>query len=97
MRNQQSYLSFSLLALCSWIAAILAITYIALLAVVMNYAALTVEYSQSVRNKEAEIAKFESKYLSAIARIATTDYIAEGYVQPINKTFVRTNSATALR
>ncbi len=63
----------------------------------MNYAALTVEYSQSARNGEAIVATLEGQYLSIISRISTIDYVAEGYTLPIKKTFVRADSATALR
>jgi hypothetical protein len=97
MRNFRSYLSFSPLALCSGTVAILAITYIGLIAVVMNYAALTVEFSQSVRNEEAAVASLEGQYLAVVARITTTNYTAEGYTLPLKKTFVKTDSATALR
>ena len=75
----------------------LAVTYIGLIAAVMSYAALTIEFSQSVRNDEASIATLEGQYLAAVAQVTNTDYLAAGYVTPIVKTFVKAKSATALR
>lgn len=97
MHNIRSYLSFSPLALCVGVVAILMVTYIGLIAVVMNYAALAVEFSQSARNEEAAVATLEGTYLAVVSRITTTDYIAEGYVLPHTKKFVQMKSPTALR
>lgn len=77
--------------------AFLSVAYIGLIAVVMSYAALTVESSQSVRNDEASVAELEGQYLAAVAEITTMDYAAAGYVVPLSKTFVRAKSTTALR
>ena len=85
------------MTLCSGLVVVLVITYIGLIAVVMSYAALTVEFSQSVRNDEAEVAKLESEYLDITARITNTDYTIEGYALPIVKIFVPAKSVTALR
>lgn len=78
-------------------AVIFLITYIGLMAVVMSYAALTIEFSQSVRNDEAAVAVLESQYLTMVSNITNTDYAAAGYAVPIAKTFVPTKSVTALR
>lgn len=75
----------------------LAVAYIGLIAVVMSYAALTVEFSQSVRNDEAAVAALESRYLASVANITTGDYTAAGYVKPVAKIFVAAQSVTALR
>ncbi len=85
-----------MVSICSGVVAVLAITYIGLIAVVMSYAVLTVEFSQSVRNDEATVATLESQYLTAIARITATDYAAAGYTKPIAETFVPTESVAAL-
>lgn len=77
--------------------AVLAVVYIGLIAVVMSYAALTIEFSQSVRNDEAEVAALEGRYLDAVARVMATDYAAADYAVPVAKTFVRAASVTALR
>jgi hypothetical protein len=90
-------LPFSPVSLCFGAVAVLAITYIGLIAVVMSYAVLTVEFSQSVRNDEATVATLESQYLTAVAQITDTNYVAAGYAKPIAKIFVPTQSATALR
>jgi len=97
MHNIRSHFSFSPLALSVGVVAVLIVTYAGLIAVVMNYAALAIEFSQSARNEEAAVAALEGRYLAVIARITTTDYLAAGYVLPRTKTFVQMKSATALR
>ena len=77
--------------------ATLTIVYIGLIAVVMSYATLTVEFSQSVRNDEAAVAQLEARYLAAVSEITKTDYTAAGYAKPVTQTFIPTKSATALR
>ncbi|MBU6388495.1 hypothetical protein KGQ72_01290 [Patescibacteria group bacterium] len=76
---------------------ILVVAYIGLIAVVMSYAALTVEFSQSVRNDESAVAALESAYLAGVDRVTNTDYAAAGYTKPLAQVFVRAESATALR
>jgi hypothetical protein len=97
MRNFRTHTTFSLLKLASGIVATLLVTYIGLIAVVMSYAVLTVEYTQSVRNDESTVALLESQYLAAVARITSTDYAAAGYAKPLAQIFVRGESGTALR
>jgi hypothetical protein len=97
MRKPSFRLPFSPVSLAIATVTILAVTYFGLIAAVMSYAALTVEFSQSVRNNEASVAALEGQYLAAVARITATDYAAEGYVSPTVKIFVRAKSATALR
>ncbi len=82
---------------CIGTVVVLLVMYIGLIATVMSYAALTVEFSQSVKNNESVVAVLEGRYLEAVARITATDYLAEGYALPTAKTFVRAKSATALR
>ena len=97
MRNFRSYFPFSVVSLCSGAVAVLVVAYIGLIAVVMSYAALTVEFSQSVRNDEAAVAVLEGQYLASVAHITGTNYAAEGYTKPTAKVFVRAESVTALR
>lgn len=97
MHNFRYRLPFSVVPLLSGMVAVLAVVYIGLIAVVMSYAVLTVEFSQSVRNDEATVATLESQYLASVARITSTDYTAEGYAKPIITAFVPTQSMTALR
>ena len=63
----------------------------------MNYAALTIEFSQSVKNDEAVVAALEGQYLSSVANITGTDYVAAGYAQPVAEIFVPAKGVTALR
>ena len=95
--NLRVRLPFSPVRLAALAVAVLVVAYIGLIAVVMSYAALTVEFSQSVRNDEAAVATLESQYLAAVARITDTDYAAVGYAKPIVETFVPAASVTALR
>lgn len=87
----------SAVSLCSGIVAVLAVTYIGLIAVVMSYAAATVEFSQSVRNDESTVAALESQYLAAVAVITHTNYIAAGYAKPVAEIYIPQKSVTALR
>ncbi|MHB1769959.1 MAG: hypothetical protein ACYCPH_02690 [Minisyncoccota bacterium] len=91
------HLPFSPVSFCFGTVAVLAVTYIGLIAVVMSYAVLTVEFSQSVRNDEATVAMLESKYLATMTQITSTNYIAAGYAKPIAQAFVPAQSVTALR
>jgi len=97
MLNLRSHLPFSVTALCSGAVAVLAVVYIGLIAVVMSYAALTIEFSQSVKNDESVVASLEWQYLSTVAEITGSDYSAAGYALPIAKIFVPAKSVTALR
>ena len=97
MHNRSFHLPCSLTALASGTVAVLALVYIGLIAVVMSYAALTVEFTQSVRNDGAEVAALEGNYFAASALIADTDYAAAGYTKPIAERFVPAASVTALR
>jgi hypothetical protein len=97
MRNFHSRLPFSLQALCVGVVVTLMITYIGLIAVVMNYAAATVTFSQSVRDDESAVAILEGQYLIEVARITAMNYTTAGYALPNAKIFVPAKSATALR
>ncbi len=89
--------SFSPIALLTGLVATLGVAYVGLIAVVMAYAAVTVQFSQSVRSDEAQVAVLEGQYLSAIAGINSTDYAAAGYAKPIAEVYVPGARATALR
>lgn len=97
MPNLRSGIPFSFLSLCYGAAGTLLVVYIGLIAVIMSYATLTIEFSQSVRDNEAAIAALEGRYLADIARITGANYAAEGYAKPAVKAFVRAESVTALR
>ncbi len=86
-----------MMSLCLGVVAVLAVAYLGLIAVIMSYATLTVEFSQSVRNDETAVAMLEGQYLSMMADITKTDYTAAGYTAPSAKIFVPTKSVTALR
>lgn len=97
MRNFTMRMPFSPVALSSAAVAVLALVYIALIAVVMGYAALTIEFSQSVRNEESVVAELEATYLARVKDVTVLDYRAAGYVKPISETYVPAKSVTALR
>lgn len=97
MHNTRPYFPFSALSMCYGAVGVLLVAYIGLIAVVMSYAALTVEFSQSVKTDESAVAVLEGQYLAGVARLTNTDYAAEGYAKPAAKAFVRAQSATALR
>lgn len=89
--------SFSPLSLAAGLVAVLVTAYIGLIAVIMSYAALTVEFSESLRREEAAVAALEGSYLDAVSRITTADYHALGYAMPAQQSFVPEVSGTALR
>ncbi|MFZ1075461.1 MAG: hypothetical protein WAN50_03750 [Minisyncoccia bacterium] len=97
MRKIRNYSPFSPVSLCAGAVGVLAVAYIALIAVVMSYAALTVEFSQSVRNDEAAVATLESQYLDGVQQVTGTNYLAEGYVKPNSEVYVRAESGTSIR
>lgn len=84
-------------ALALTLVAVLAVVYIALIAVVMSYGALTVSFSQSVRDDEASVATLESRYLAQVATITATDYASLGYERPAKEVFVPKAAVAALR
>lgn len=84
-------------SLCFGVVAVLIVAYVGLIAIVMSYAALTVEFSQSVRNNETTIAALERQYLASMAHITRIDYVAAGYTIPSVKMFVPARSVTAVR
>ena len=97
MRNISFRFRFSFLSLCTGAVAVLAVVYIGSIATVMTYAALTVEFSQSVKNDEAAVGVLESNYLASVSNIETINYQSLGYVAPTKKIFVPQTSMTALR
>ena len=88
---------FSPVALSLALVITLAVAYVALIATVMSYAALTVSFSQSVRSMEGEVATLESEYFAAVSSVADTDYASKGYEKPAGETYVSAARATALR
>lgn len=97
MHNVRRRFPLSFLQLCYGAVGVLVVTYVGLIAVVMSYAALTVEFSQSVKQDEATVAVLESQYLASVAQITNTDYSTEGYAKPVAQIFVPAKSVTALR
>lgn len=89
--------AFSPVSYAATLAGALFVAYLALIAVVMSYAALTVEFSQQERNDEATVAGLEAQYLAQVAAVTTTDYVALGYAKPAAQLFVSAAPATALR
>ncbi|MBU6214672.1 hypothetical protein KGM48_02405 [Patescibacteria group bacterium] len=89
--------NISLLQWCAGIVSGLFVVYIGLIAVVMSYASLTIEFSQSIKNDESSVAALDSRYLASIAAITDTDYAADGYALPSAKLYVPAKSVTAVR
>ena len=83
--------------LCVGAVGTLLVVYIALIAVVMTYATLAIEFSQSIQNDKSSVAVLEAEYLASVSRLTTTDFAAAGYVTPSATHYVPTKSATALR
>lgn len=77
--------------------ALLGVSYVALIAIVMSYAALTIQFSQSVRSDQAAVATLEAQYLAAVAVVTNTDYSALGYTKPVSRVYVPSARLTALR
>ncbi len=90
-------LPFSPVSIAATTVGVLAVVYIGLIAVVMNYAATTIEFSQSVRTNSSLIAELESKYLATVSDVTNIDYVRAGYVKPVAQMFVPARSTTALR
>ena len=97
MYNSHRAFRYSPVPISLGIVVILALTYIGLIATVMSYAALTVEFSQSVRNDEAAVAKLESRYLAVVSQITSINPEVAGYEKPTTLIYVPTKRATALR
>ncbi|HVW82688.1 MAG TPA: hypothetical protein VHC68_01960 [Candidatus Paceibacterota bacterium] len=74
----------------------LALTYLGLVAFSMSYAALEVEFSQSVKDDQASVATLDARYLAQIARITQSDPTAAGYAAPVAERYVPAAPATAL-
>lgn len=90
-------LPYSPVSILATIVGMLVVVYLGLIAVVMSYAAHTIEFAQSSRANEAVVAQLEARYLARVAEITNTDYASHGYVKPIAQTFVSSRSGTALR
>ena len=78
------------------ITTLLILVYVGLIAIVMSYAAMHVEFAEQVRSDEATVARLESAYLNSIGVIAAIDYENVGYTKPLAKSFVPGPAATAL-
>ena len=76
--------------------ALLVLSYIGLIAVVMSYAALQVEFTQSVRSDEAAVAALEASYLNSLSIVTNTDYASLGYEKPLAQIFVPGAPKTAV-
>ena len=97
MHKSRFHFQFFIVPVCYGTVAVLAVVYIGLIGVVMSYAALTVEFSQSVKADQASVAVLEGQYLSSVSRIQNMDYRTAGYAAPLAMTFVHSAVKTALR
>ena len=87
----------SLIRFCIWLNVLLVCTYVTLIAVVMSYAALHIEFAEGAKQGEAEVATLEASYFSALSRLTATDYRALGYAQPTIKRFVTGTETLSVR
>ncbi len=97
MHKFRFHIPFSPVSLAAGTVVVLAVVYIGMIAMVMSYAALTIEFTQSVKSDEASLAVLESQYLSGVAQIESVDYRTIGYAAPVAQIFVPAASMTALR
>ena len=97
MPKHRSRFAFSPVSLSLGLTGTLLVLYIGLIATVMSYAALTIEFSQSIKTDNAAVATLESSYLSTVSRVTSTDYTAAGYTTPATIVYVPAAPATALR
>ncbi len=98
MRNTYfSALSLPINHFCYALVGLLLLIYIGTIAVVMSYATLTVEFTQSVRTESSSLASLERQYLEEVAKITAVEYTTEGYAKPETKIFVRSKGGTALK
>ncbi len=74
----------------------LILLYLGLIAFVMSYAAMHVEYAQSLRETQAAVGTLEAKYLAQVSGITTTDYAALGYQKPLSQAFVPSTPTAAI-
>lgn len=88
---------FPIVSVMTGIVALLGLCYLSLIAVVMSYAVVAVDFSQSVRDDKAAVATLESNYLGAVSNILNTDYRKAGYQKPVAEIFVPERAVTALR
>ena len=95
MRNL--FHTFTPVSAAATFAGALFVSYVALIAFVMTFATLSVGFTQSERSDEATVATLEAQYLSGLATITNTNYVALGYAKPATTVFVPAAAATALR
>lgn len=88
---------FSPLKLASSAVGALLVVYIGLIAVVMSYASLTIEYAESMKQVKSQVATLETSYLASVSRLTSADYHALGYAAPLSTTYVTGGGGTALR
>jgi hypothetical protein len=75
---------------------VLALSYLGLVAFSMSYAALEVEFSQSVKDDQAAVAALDARYLAALRAITASDYSTLGYAPPAAEFYVPAAPATAI-
>lgn len=86
-----------LVSWCTVIVGALLVIYVSLIATVMTYASLTIEFSQSVKSDESAVAELETQYLRIVDNLTSIDYTAQGYALPVATVFVAASRQTALR
>ncbi len=72
----------------SFIAGILLVSYLALLAFIMVYGTLQMQFAQRVRDTSAQVGVLESQYLSLITQINKSDPSTLGFTKPVAIAYV---------
>lgn len=72
----------------SFIAGVLLVSYIALIATIMVYGTLQMQFAQRVRDTSAHVGVLESQYLSLITQINKTNPSTLGFTKPVSIAYV---------
>jgi hypothetical protein len=75
--------------------ALFVLLYVGIMAIVMSYATMQIEFAQSVRTDEASVAMLESSYLTAVDQVTQVNYLGQGYGKPTAELFVTSAAQTA--
>lgn len=92
MRNLSHSISavaeFPFIPTLSFIAGVLLVSYLAMLAFIMVYGTLQMQFAQRVRDTSAQVGVLESQYLSLVTQINKTDPSTLGFTKPVAIAYV---------
>lgn len=72
----------------SFIAGVLLVSYLALIATIMVYGTLQMQFAERVRDTSAQVGVLESQYLALITQINKTDPSSLGFTKPVSIAYV---------